>query len=211
VSHSKVFASQGDFSSRVSETVVFYKDEPFYARPSQDASFHLDLLDFPGVKKVVHKSVHVDDEALYIGASRLGLFNHNGAVHLPSRIPARRYRYGTPPEFISTQSFRSGIGGDVFSLGFRAMLLNQYPTVSEALSEIAKSKGELQVAISRHFWIRENQLGLSQLQFKDLGPVLWVTPSGIITFVEKTRLSSYLTQCSRSLGAIIEEFRANAV
>lgn len=207
---SQLFASQSDFSSRATETIVFLRGEPLYARAGSK-EFHLQLLDFPATNKTVHANVHVDTPELYMGAARLGLFNYGGAVHLPMRTPARRYRYGTPPEYLTSTSMGRKTHGEVFSPGFRAMLLNEYPTVQQALAEIKKSSGSLEVAISRHFWLKENTLGLSQLHFKDLGPVLWVAPGGGITFVEKTKLSAYLTQCSRSLSGIIEELRTHVV
>lgn len=208
---SKIFASQGDFSSRVTETLVFLNGEVFYARPSPKTAFHLDLYDFPSLGKVIH-TVHVDAEPLYIGAARLGLFNNNGGVFNPLRTPARRYRYGTPPEYLSFRGMTpDSRGTDAFNNGFKAMLLNQYPTVEEAMEVIKKSGGKAAVAISRHFWVKENQIGMIQLHFKDQGPILWVAPSGVITFVEKTTLSKYLTQCSRSLNKIIEELQKHAV
>lgn len=209
---SKIFASQGDFTSRVTETIVFFKGDVFYARPSGRKPYSLDLLSFPDLKKTVHELIHVDDEALYLGGARLGLFNNNGTVYLPVRTPSRRYRYGTPPEFLSYRAMvRDQRGTDAFNEGFRTMLLNQYPSVEEAMKEIRSKEGAREVAISRHYWLKENQLGLVQLHFKDQGPVLWVSPEGIISFVEKTTLSRYLTQCSRSLEKIIGELRIHAV
>lgn len=208
---SKIFASQGDFTSRVVDTIVFFKGGVFYARPSPGKNYCLDLYEFPNLKEIIHKEIHVDEEALYLGGARLGYFNAAGSVYQVVRTPARRYRYGTPPEYLNVRAIiPSRRGVDVFNHGFRSMLLNQYPSVGEAIKSI-KSKTTMEVAISRHFWLKENQLGLFQLHFKDLGPVLWVSPEGVINFVEKTQLSSYLNQCSRSLIGIIEELRIHAV
>lgn len=208
---SKIFTTQEDFQSRVTETIVTLDGDIFWAMPSSK-TFHLSLSEFP-TGKVVHPEVHVDDDRLFIGALPLGLVNQNGHVFHVSRIPARRYRYGTPPQHLAMESLTTSVGfkGDIFSVGFREMLQGVYPTVAEALAAIRASGGKNAFAVSRSFFIRENALGLVQVHFKDLGPILWITPNGDVTFVEKSPTSRYLTQCNRQLQRIIQELRNHAL
>lgn len=213
---SKMFASQSDFASRVVDTIVKYRGDFYYAMPSTTDSYHLSLFTLPSMV-LSHPNVHVDDEELSITASKLGLFNHNGRVLDPIRVPMRRYRYGTPPEYISAVS-PDGEGSNYSncslfykSEGFVNMLYGRYPSVAEALEQIKKSSGKHQVAVSRFFYLKEDTIGLIRLMFGD-ECVLWVSPSGELNFVEKTSVNHYLSRCSKILSNITQELREyNAV
>lgn len=212
---SKMFASQGDFSSRVVDTIVKYRGEFFYAMPSTTDSYHLSLFTLPNIA-LAHPNVHVDDEELSITASKLGLFNYNGRVLDPIRVPMRRYRYGTPPEYISAGP-PDGEGSGYSSCsslfkteGFVNMLYGRYPSVSEALEQIKKSGGKHQVAVSAFFYLKEDSIGLIRLMFGD-ECVLWVSPAGELNFVEKTSVNQYLSRCSKVLSNITQELREYAV
>lgn len=213
---SKMFASQSDFSSRVVDTIVKYRGEFFYAMPSTTDSYHLSLFTLPSIT-LSHQNVHVDDEELSITATKLGLFNYQGKVLEPVRVPMRRYRYGTPPEYISA-SPPDSTGGSAYSncvtlyrsQGFVDMLYGRYPSVREALEDIKKSGGRTQVAVSRFFYLKEDNIGLIRLMFGD-ECVLWVSPSGELNFVEKTSVNQYLSRCSKILSNITQELREYAV
>lgn len=212
---SKMFASQGDFSSRVIDTIVKYRGEFYYAMPSSTDSYHVTLFSLPAMSQV-HANVHVDDEELNITASKLGLFNLKGRVLDPIRVPMRRYRYGTPPEYISAVA-PDGEGSSYSTCstifrdqGFIDMLYGRYPTVREALNQIKASKGKNQVAVSRFFFLKEDSIGLIRLMFGD-ECVLWVSPSGELNFVEKTSVNQYLSRCSKILSTITQELREYAV
>lgn len=211
---SKLFSTQGDFASRVSETIVRYDGAFYYAQPSQDQAFHVTLFTFPGLQ-VVHENIHVDDDRLNINATKLGLINYGQRVYEPLRVPTRRYRYGTPPEYISTLDLRggtvaNGAGAIVMSQGFKDMLDGRYPTVNEALDTIQTSGGRAQVAVSRFFYLMEDQIGLTRLMFKS-DCVLWMGKTGDVNFVEKTTINHYLSRCSKTLGTIVQGLRDYAV
>ena len=211
---SKMFATQTDFSSRVIDTIVRYKEEFFYAMPHPSEAFHVSLFSLPKMT-AQSKPVHVDDSDLNITAVKLGLFNYDGKVLEAIRIPTRRYRYGTPPEYISASypeggSYIGSCTGLFRSEGFLGMLKGQYPSVREALDIIRKSDGKHQVAVSRFFYLKEDSLGLIRLMFGD-ECVIWVGPDGGINYVEKTSINQYLTRCSKILSTITQELRDYAV
>ena len=206
---SKQFNSSDDFR-RALDTIVRYKDEWLFARGAEKA-YHMNLYALPDTRVLKHSSVHVDDEALSLGAATLSLFNHNGRAILPMRDTQRRYRYGTPPEVLrfyyaaTLEQFR----GDnlAFSQGFIDMLGGVYPSVKDAANTVMKGGSTTEVVISRFFWLKKNNLGLLTLNFRDLGPILWIAPSGDVHMVEKTTTSKYLTQCSRMLSRILHELQ----
>jgi hypothetical protein len=195
------------------ETIVHYAGEFYYAQPSQDAAYHLTLFSFPGMV-VAHTNIHVDDDRLSINAAKLGIFNHNSKVWEAVRTPTRRYRYGTPPEYVGvldTKGTHVTTGGSaVINEGFRDMLYGRYPSVTEALRTIRQSGGKSQVAVSRFFYLMEDGLGLTRLMFRNES-VLWMDPMSNIHFVEKTSINNYLSRCSKTLGNIVQELRDHAV
>lgn len=207
---SKQFFSSDDFR-RALDTIVQYKGEWYFGRQSEK-SFHMDLYELPDTRKLSHKGIHADDEALDLGAAKLSLINHGGQVILPMRNSQRRYRYGTPPEVIAFYSLPElePVKGENLSYtqGFVDMLKGVYPSVSTAAFEIRKGTSTTGVAVSRFFFLRKNAVGLLTLHFRDLGPVLWLSPAGDLHMVEKTTTSKYLTQCSKMLSSITGDLRS---
>ena len=211
---SKLFATQGDFSSRVTDTIVRYNGQFYWAMPSREQSFHVSLFTLPGVQ-VAFPAIHVDDEALDLAATKLGLFNYEGMALAVHRTPMRRYRYGTPPEYLSTSlpngesgTYHSNLasGREYRTEGFIDMLYGRYPSVLEALTRIRASGGKNVVAVSRFFYLMEDKLGLTRLMFNG-DCVLWVGPDGAINFVEKTTVNQYLSRCSKILNTITRDLR----
>lgn len=212
MSGSKLFASQSDFTSRVTDTIVTFEGVFYYARPSNRAGYSLDLWNITTPSgQAAHSTISVDDDRININAHRLGLMNHLGHVYDVSRSPSRQYRYGTPPDRLTfsdviTQEQTSRV---VFTEGFENMLNNNYPSVAEAVNRIRATRGREAFALSRSVYIRENELGLLTVCFKNGDTLLWVGPDNSINFVEKTATNKYLSQCSKTMVRIIRELRDN--
>lgn len=212
MSGSKLFASQGDFSSRVTDTIVNFDGMFVYAMPNGRVAYSLDLYDITQISKgPIHTAVHVDDDRLNINATRLGLVNWNGRVWDVFRNPSRQYRYGTPAERLTVRDIitEEGSNRPIYTDSFVNMLNNVYPSVSEAVSRIRASRGVESYALSRSVYIRENELGLLTVCFKNNDTLLWVGPDNSINFVEKTATNRYLSMCSKTMTRIVRELRDN--
>lgn len=212
----KMFHNQDDFSTRLHRTILKYKDE-FYYSQTTDELYCLSLSDV-ATGKIIHKNINVNDELenFFFGAATLGLVNIDTEAYLLERAPARRYKAGTPPEYISFQNVKEqGSSGGMdkgrgcFTTGFYNMLHNRYPTVGEAISSVKKNP-KSNVAVSRTLFFEMNEIGVPVLVHRSNQPLLWIGPSGTVNMTNSTITRIGVKGSENSIMRIVRQIEETA-
>lgn len=200
----KMFHSQEDFNTRLNRTILKYKDEFYYAQ-TRDENSCLKLIDLV-TSATVHRSINVDEEleAFFFGAATLGLVNIDGGTYSVERAPARRYKAGTPPEYLTFREVRSerdaneiGKGRGCFTEGFYNMLHNRYPNVGDAI-KMVQANPKSTVAVSRTLFFEINDIGVPVLVHRNKQPLLWIGPSKTINMTN-SNIARIATKGSESM------------
>lgn len=140
-----------DLEARLGGGVAFYDKEP--VRVSIEGG-KIRLYSFPEMAPL--RYIVESDELFDISAPRLGYVNYEREAIYVTRQPERRYKqtltFG-PLRFTPSPEI---YGGDLFeSKHFRKMLMNDYPSLNEAMTMLSSKYGS--VAITRDLAIKRNQ------------------------------------------------------
>jgi hypothetical protein len=122
-----------DVRRRLNGSILFYEDQPvvaLYASGTQVYIYQLERYYQDRIVQGEHTRVQYTDPLLVDKVPTLGYINKStGPCVIVSRMTSRTQRAGLPTEQLI---FEGGSSQDVYTAGFRDMLLNKYPSMQDA-------------------------------------------------------------------------------
>lgn len=157
-----MYESTEEAQLRLQNCVFLYGDDVVLCRevmgPNND--IRLRLLKFPE-EVWMEDDIKLSDPKLQYKTLNLGYVDLGHYATYLKRIPVRRYKQGLCRENVNLSPGPSGGRPDwaatLKSKGFREMLHNQYPTISEAYKRLKEDEDVYSVAIHRKFAIARDK------------------------------------------------------
>lgn len=184
--------SERDISQRLDATVCRYRGHPYYVRYRDRNLLTLYTLDSGGKKEYL--SIHPNDEDFDISTVPLGYmqFDPNTVVYL-SRKPSRMWKQGLSPDGLQIVFHNANIvryaNVTMLCSAFQNMVLDVYPSLNEALSELRRSEKDKEIAISRDIALKINiNLKLIYVYYKT-EEVGWIVPDTNIVMVPSSEMA----------------------
>lgn len=147
-----------DLQMRLADSLVTYKQEPFYVNVIQGTSLQ-------GVLTSSQKMqvIRLPDEQLDITPVPLGYVNSNASCFYVRRLPHRRYKQGLNKYNIRADSLMN-LRGLLSSKYLASCIMGDYPSFEEAVGLL--NEGRERVAFSRRFALQREPIGLQFLEYR---------------------------------------------
>lgn len=192
---------ENDIRLRLDNSIIRYKDFPYYVRSSRGSL--LDLFKLSDTSEVF-KTVDAYDEDIDISNFPLGYVQINNRVVYATRHPRRTARHSLTLDSITFRNLPGLEGSRInpsrtfFSEGMEEMITGDYPPIKEAFESVEKSKTTKSMAISRDVAIHKFEgRDIIEVFFKN-EYVGWLDPQSMKVNVPSSSkamvVSSYLLE-----------------
>ncbi len=150
-----------DVQRRLNNSILYYSGVPKYCRWSTGTTIQLyDIVEYGLMGRDANPiTVAYTDSLVEARAPQLGYVNYpNAGAHFLTRSTMRDQRMGLPVEALSSTTIAYIESAYIFHQGFVDMLMNKYPTMSEAY-KMLKGSNKLKYAFSKNYSIN-NRLNI---------------------------------------------------